>query len=255
MLIAWDNKADDATLSASSELASLPGSNVQYAHLSRKWYTAAGVNSASLLFDMLAAVSCGILAVLGTNLTSAATMRLRGSDSDPTGATGEQYDSGSIAAAVKAGYGAIYHSFASASARYWLLELEDTSLSQLQAGRVFLGPKWTPTWNQGFGWSMLARDDSQLVKSFGGQVYAEERPQQRVIEFTLGFMDEAEMYGNAFALARSNGIVRDVLAVNDTSGASYRSDQSVWGLCTASEPIVHETVNIYRQKFRIEERL
>jgi len=76
-----------------------------------------------------------------------------------------------------------------------------------------------------------------------------------VIEFTLGFMDEAEMYGNAFALARANGIVRDVLAVNDTSGASYRSDQSVWGLCTASEPIVHETVNIYRQKFRIEERL
>jgi hypothetical protein len=53
MRLAWDNKFDGATIiSVGSEIATLPGINVQTAHLSQKWYTQAAVNSSFLIFDL-----------------------------------------------------------------------------------------------------------------------------------------------------------------------------------------------------------
>lgn len=255
MLIAWQNLVDGATLTASSEQATAPGANVQNAHLSKKWYAVNGVNSASLLLDLGSSLACALLAVLGSNLTPTATFRLRGSDSDPTGVTGEKYDSTSISAGVVSGYEAFYFSFISATARYWLLNLVDTSVTTLQVGRVFLGPKWAPSRNQGFGWQVTSQDDSVVTESYGGQSFVDIRPQKRIFEFTLSWMSEAEMYANAFAMARANGVAKDVLAVNDIAGAGYLPQQSVYGLCTASQPLVNDNYGVFRQKFSIKERL
>lgn len=255
MLLLWDNQADAALLSAGSEIATLPGANVQQTHLSRKWHTQAGVKSSFLVFDMLSSVACALLAVLGTNLTAAATLRLRASDADPTAQDGQRLDTGTISAGVKAGYGAAYQAFAAASARYWRLDLTDTSVpDNLQVGRVALGPSWQPSVGQLYGWSVTPLDPSEIAESYGGQEYADERPQRRVLQFTLSWMDEAEMYGNAFALARAAGVVRDVLAIHDIAGA-YLSEQAVWGRCIASEPLVRESLKIFRQKFTVKERL
>mgnify|MGYP001604259353 CR=1 FL=1 len=255
MLIAWENLADDAMVSATSEQSSAPGANVQNEHASKKWIVVEGVNSASEVFDMLASVACGILAVLASNMTAAATLRLRGSDSDATGVTGEKYDSTLINAGAKAGYGDAYLSFTSATARYWRVDLADASVTTLQAGRVFIGPKWTPTYDQGYDWSVVSQDASKVTESYGGQSFVDVRPAPRIIQFTLEFMSEAEMYGNAFAMARANGVARDVLAVSDTAAAGYLSEQSVYGLCTASEPLVNYDYGIFRQKFTIKQRL
>lgn len=256
MIIAWNNRADDAsTLTASSEISTLPGSNVQTPHVSQQWQTAAGVKAATLLLDLGSSLSCAALALLGTNFTAAATWRLRGSDSDPTGVTGEKYDSGTISAGAKAGYGGCYLSFTAAAARYWLLNVADATVADnLEVGRLFLGPKWTPTQAQGFGWSVTPNDPSQISKSYGGQKYADERPQTRTVRFTLEFMNEAEMYGNAFAMAHDNGVVRDVLAIHNPAG-SYLSEQAVWGLCEAGEPLENYEHQIFRQRFTVEERL
>lgn len=460
MILAWDNLADAAAISTDSELTSLPSSNVQQPHLSRKWHTAAGVKSAYLLLDMGASVSCGVLAVLGSNLTSAATLRLRAHDvpdnylllpgttgnfaktpdsasnsitgdidirvkvslddwtpsaakvllsklsaasqwsydfyvggggstgklcfltspdgtantsaissvatgiadgavkwvratrvsatgvtkfytsddgvtwaqlgtdvsntagaiydstsevrigqdtggplagkvyraqvyngidgtlavdfdatdaangatsfvsstsgetwtinqsgSPAAGIVGWLFDTGTVSAGAVAGYGAAYKSFTVAAARYWRLDLADATVaSNLQIGRVFLGPKWTPSVNQEYGWSVTVLDPSDLDESYGGQEYADEKPQRRQVQFTLTWMNEAEMYGNAFALARANGRVRDVLAIHDIAGA-YLSQQAVWGLIQANEPLIHERAQIYRQKFTLRERL
>lgn len=254
MLIAWENLADDAVVAASSEQASAPGANVQNQHISKKWKAVEGVNSASLLFDMGSSVACAALAALGSNLTAAGTLRLRGSDSDSTGVTGEKYDSTLINAGAKAGYGAAYLSFTSATARYWLLNLADASVTTLQVGRVFLGPKWVPDEDMEIGWSMVSRDPSKKTKSYGGQVFSDVRPQARALQFTLLCQSEAQLYGNAFAMARVNGVVRDVLAIPNIS-SSYLSEQAVFGLVEASDPLVNDDYAFYSQKFSIEERL
>lgn len=262
MIIAWDNKADAATVTTDSEIATLPASNVQTQHVAQKWHTAAGVKSAYLLLDLLASLSCAVLAVLGTNLTSAATIRIRASDADPTGAAGEKYDSGTVSAGIKAGYGAIYKSFAAASARYWRIDLADASLpDNMQVGRVFLGPSWVPATSgannaggQDYGWAITPLDPSAVDESYGGQEYGDERPQRRQVDFILNWLTKAEAFDNALAMARSAGIVRDVLAINDPT-ETYLSEQAVYGRMTSLAPIQNRLTTLWAQKFTIRERL
>lgn len=256
MLIAWDaTKSDAATLSTGSQISTLPAANVQQPHLSRRWHTVAGVKSSYLLYDMLASVALRLLMVVGTNLTPAATYRVRASDLDPTATANLLLDTGTLAAGVKAGYGAIYKTFTLTTARYWRVDLDDTGVaSNLQIGRAVLMPAWITAGKLRYGWGVTVQDDSTKVRSRGGQMYADILPQRRVLEFTLEYATEAEIFDNAFALARANGAVRDVLAIPRESGA-YISEQAVWGPIAASEPVVHRLSNTFRQKFRIEERL
>lgn len=255
MRLLWQNLVDGATLTTSSQLATLPGTNVQQPHLSRKWNTAAGVKSAYQVYDLGASRSCAQLAVLGTNLSGAATVQLRASDLDPNALANLLYDSGVVAAGVKAGYGALYKAFNALAARYWRLNLTDNSLpDNLQVGRVVLGPSWTVTDKMLWGWGVTPLDPSTVARSRGGQSYPDPLPQVRVLEFTLDYMSEAQAYDNVFAAARANGVVKDVLAMPFENGA-YLSEQTVWGQVRASEPLIHRATRTFRQKFRIEERL
>jgi hypothetical protein len=254
MIIAWENKLDAATItSVGSQISTLPATNVQNAHLSKKWYTAAAVNSSFFVFDFGASTSLSMLAVLGTNLTATATYRLRQS-ANSDGVTSPVYDSGTVTASVKTGYGAIYKQHGPASARYGRLDITDASLTQLQIGRVFLGPHWTPSINELFGWSVTPMDESEVHESYGKQSHPDVRPKRRLLSFTLDYMDEAEMYTNAFKAQADNGVVKDVLAIPDLT-SSYVSEQSVYGLLSVSQPLVHRTFKAFRQEFRIKERL
>lgn len=256
MLLAWDNLADEAaSLSADSEVPSLPASNAQQSHVAQAWHTAAGVKGAYLLLDLGSALACSVLALLGTNFTGAATVRVRASTLDPNAIANLLLDTGVVAAGAKAGYGGVYKAFTETTARYWRIDIADATVpDNLQVGRLFLGPSWTPSSKQLYDWSVTPNDESRVAKSYGGQAFPDERPQTRILSFVLDYMNEAEMYGNAFALARSQGVVRDVLAIPEIAGA-YVSEQAVWGLCRGSEPLINRRALIYRQKFTIEERL
>lgn len=255
MLIGWINRGDDATLTTDSEVSTLPASNVQDTHVAKAWHTAAGVKSAYLIFDLGSSLACAAVAVLGTNLTSTATIQIRASDADATVTGTLLYDSGSISAGVDNDYGAIYKSFASQAARYWRIDFADASVpDNLQIGRVFLGPTWQPSVNMELGASWHFKDDSPVEKSWGGQTFPDPRPQTRIIEFTLGFMEEAEMVSNALALARRNGRVKDLLVIPDPT-SSYLSQEAVFGLITETAPLVNYDLGVYRIKYSIEERL
>lgn len=254
MILAWDNKIDGGSVSTDSALATLPVANVQNKHLAQKWGTQSGVKSAYVLVDLGSSLSCSVLAFLGTNLTSAATLRIRCSITDATATGSLEYDSGTVAAGVKSGYGAAYKSFTAVAARYWRIDIADTTVADnLQIGRVFLGPSWTPSINMQLGASLHTEDPSLKTKSYGGQSHFDELPQVRVLSFTLDYLTKADMYGNAFAMARANGRVRDVLAIPDISD-TYLSEEAVFGPCEYSE-IVNDKLGLFRQKYRIEERL
>lgn len=254
MRLAWDNKLDAASVSAGSELATLPASNVQHPHVSRKWATAAGVKASYLVFDMGAPVPVSLLSVVGTNLTPAATVRLRASNADPTAAAGDLYDSGVIASGVKAGYGAIYKAFNEVTARYWRLDLDDAAVQDnLLVGFVFLGPSWDVVGRLLYDWSVTSLDESPQSESTGGQAHFDVRQQRRHLDFVLDFMTEQDAYTKAFVMARANGRVKSLVAVPDINSV-YLSEQSVLGTVRASMPIVHRRFDIHLQKFSIKER-
>lgn len=140
-------------------------------------------------------------------------------------------------------------------ARYWRLDLTDYSVaSSLQAGRVFLGPSWSISQAMLYGWSAMEVDPSNVTKSRGGQAFPDAVAKYRMLDFTLDFVSEASIFDNAFAMARANGTVKDVLAIPLETG-SYISEQSVWGRIISQEPLIHRLSQIFRQKFTVEERL
>ena len=256
MLLAWINRADQATLSASAEVATLPGANVQHPHVARAWHTTTGVTSAALTLDMGSAVLCQLLALLGTNLTAAATVRLRASNADPAALASLLLDTGALAATAKTGYPQSYHDFTATTARYWRLDVADASLpDHLEIGRLFLGPRWQPSVNQEYGWSVQVIDPSVVDESRGGQSIPDVLPVRRQLQFSLNWMDEAEMVDNAFALAMHTGVVSDVLAVHNSLNGTRINEQSVFGLLTDIQPLVHERSRIFRTRFTVKERL
>lgn len=258
MMLGWINRADDAVLSPGSEIGSLPAANIKHVHLSKKWHTVAGVKSSYVVLDLGAQYPVDLLAVLGTNLTPTATFRLRGSNSDPTGVTGEIYDSTTIGAGVLTDYPAVYHKLPSQqSARYWRLDITDNSVaSNLQIGRVFLGPGWTCS--REYGWGIAWQDATRVARARGGQRWTDAGPRARMLQFSVNYLSVVDMMTNPFELARRNGLTKDVLAYIDDgeSGANYIPQRSVFGAALlVGEPIVQEKPRCFRARYQIEEAL
>ena len=255
MKIGHTNHIDDAAtlLTAGSEISTHPVEHIGDVHLSKQWRTNAS-NSSHFVADQGAAKSFESLFVGGTNLTSVATMRIRVSTTDATGAAGDVLDTGSISAAIDNDYGTIaYFPAAAASGRYFRLDLADTSLSDLQIGRVHAGLLWTPARNHQFPLDISWEDPSTRTRSKGGQIHIDERSKFRVIEFVLGFLSETQMMANAFDIDRVHGSSKEVLIVPDPA-STYLSETAIWGLMDTTR-ITNAGLNVWRKRYRVEERL
>jgi len=255
MKIAWVNRFDDGAVTAGSRVSSLPPENLQNPHLAVKWHSEGGVNNTHVVADLGASSTVDCVAAIGANLTASATLRVRASDTDSTGADGAKYDSGALNSVISDSYKNFYHSLSSTiTARYWRVDFNDSTLNNIRVGRLFIGPAWTPTKEMLFGWALTWADNSRRTKSRGGQSYIDLGPRFRILDFTLSFMGQSEMYNNAFELARRNGTNEDVLVIPDED-SSFLSEFSVFGLVSGALPLTHANFNVYRQRYRIEERL
>jgi hypothetical protein len=72
-----------------------------------------------------------------------------------------------------------------------------------------------------------------------------------MLDFTLDFLSESEIYDNAFAMARANGRVKDVLAIPFESGAATSPSSRCGAWCErAGAGRASPVANCFRQKFR-----
>lgn len=225
--LSWVNLLDAAVLSTDSAVATLPVSNLQHPHLPKKWYSLAGVTSAYVLVDLGAAAAVDLVGLFGSNLTAAATLRIRASTSDVTAVSGDLYDTGVLAAMASATYGLAIHVLAAAvTARYWRIDISDASLADnLRIGRAWLGPAWRPTDNRLYPWEIGYDDLSTVGESESGQEFVDVRPRRRVLQFGFEQSSESEMFENAFALDRVAGVTGQVVAALEpgTSLAAHKS--------------------------------
>lgn len=255
MKIAWINRFDDAITEAGSKVPTLPASNIKNPHLATKWHSASGDNNTYILAALTAQFTIRCVAVLGTNLTSSATIRVRGSNADNTAVSGEIIDTGTLSNVIDTNYGNFYRDLgADYTARYWRIDFNDATINNIQVGRIFIGPAWSPSKEMLFGWGMNYNDSSRRTRAQGGQLYIDKSFRFRTLDFTLAFMDKAEMYDNAFEIARRNGMTEDVLVIPEENG-TYNSEISIFGLVANAFPLTHQTFQVYRQRYRIEERL
>lgn len=214
-------------MTTSTELPTLPALNLQHPFLSpNRWRSTA--NTATINADFGASYPVGVVALLKSNLTAAATFRLQlSANSDMSSPT---YDTGvsQIAAGVDTNYGHLIHILAVAQAgRYLRLELTDASLSYIEAGRLWAGTKFQPTHNFAYDYRRTTIDSTRFAESEGGQTWVEVGVTKDEVRLHFEAFTDVEMQTD-FAAIRKLGRHKDILAVLNPASTNLGRD-SIFG--------------------------
>jgi hypothetical protein len=261
--LSWVNNLDNAVLAATSEVPTLPLSNLKVPHLATKWRSVAGVLSVAWTADLLTALPNDIVGVFGANFTVAATWRLRLSSS--AAHTGNLYDSGIIAMAparrqdlrdpgapvLKAQ--ALLKLPSTVTARYWKLDLIDSGLPYLEAGLAWSGPLLQTERNFDYGQAPQMQDPSVTAATIGGQSYDDQRPQFMTDSFTCARLTDAEVQ-SFLDMDAAVGKVRNLLWVKNP-GAAEMNRTAILGKQTELGPSPSVFFNRRSRQFQIAERL
>lgn len=139
--------------------------------------------------------------------------------------------------------------------RYARISIDDPAneFGFIEAGRGFFGTSWTPTYNMPFGWNIQWNDLSETERARSGAMFVTKRNSYKVLNFTLDYLSEEEMYDNAFALDREYGENNGILVIPDIDNNARLMDQMVYGLSTQLTPVTNRIFNVFQKRYRIEE--
>ena len=252
---------DAATVTASSEVSTLPATFVQSQEPTKKWRTD-GCAAEYIVFTFEAGVVTNYVAVIGHNLTSAATIRVRLADTlgDLTAAPAE--DTGAVSAWPSSG---------KHSDEDWAHELSLVSIDNAAAylyaridfadaanpdgyidvGRIALGRAWQPTVNVDLDPAIsFVPIDVQEVNSYG-QTFTDPRPYaQRQFDLSFSGGDQDEVHDYAMELSRLRGQAGDVIVCLDPAATTRFHRWSMQALFTGraafkAQPLWNGTKQIW----------
>jgi hypothetical protein len=261
---------DAATLVGSTEQGSLSVGNLQDRRPEKKW-RATGDSAEYVTIDLGAACACNALVLVGHNLSSAATLRVRGAASAAAVTASPVVDSGADSAWPSSGK----HSdpdwpqefslvrFTSGTYRYWRLDIADDSNPDgyVEAGRLFIGSLFQPTFNvdTNVGLGLISPD--ARVRSPFGRSYSDPRgPASRRLTLPISAVDEAEMTAGLFELQRYCGLARDIAFCLDPSATTKFHTFSLQALfetdaAFGAEPWFHQDANVWKAELSLIEIL
>jgi hypothetical protein len=240
-------KSDTATLAADSEVSTLPASNLQNMQPKRKWRTAGLTPYLTLDFGT-AGLACNGLALIGHNLTAAATLRVRAkATSDVT--VSPTVDTGAVSAWPATGkpaepYWPQYLSWvawSNASAlRYWRVDIADGGNTDgyLQAGRLMLCRYWQPTVNFDLAGTPLGFDQVDVqTRTDYGEIFTDRRSRSAARRFSLQISaaDRREVMDGIAEIQRLRGMWGDVAVMLDPAVTTDFHRHSMQGVFTAPQ--------------------
>lgn len=255
-ILGWDNYADTAAYTPSSEVTSLPAENLATPQVTKPWRTATA-GAPWLRVDIQGSRNVGVIAFMRVNLTPAGKIRVRASNSDPDVLTGLVYDSGLVDANVDARFGMAIHLLPEGgkNAQYWRIDLSDTGLDYYEAGRLFIGPAWSPSVNYSYGWRQGYTDLSKRSRSRGGQTYVDSNRTYRYFAVTFDYLTKEEAEEALLEMDRIIGLRGDVLAVLDPDDTNSPGRSSIWGQLQELSAVVNPQFEVYQKSIQIEERI
>lgn len=262
LMIAWGNDADRATLSGGAWISTLPRSNLQtreLAEVARSSSLAAAATQFTVTFNSPnPSIEC--IALVAHNLSPAAQWRITaanalGTKSETTGWmdvwprlspaeleweddrwwSGIQ-DTETIAQftplLVWANGRKLWP-----SAKYtnnpgtWLIELSDPAnpAGFVQVGRLFIGKAFRPKYNYSWGAGLGYETDTTVARSLGGVPFFDRREGERVFEFRLGNLNDAEAYGAVLLMQRRVGVDGEVIVLPDSDRTEFALQRNIYG--------------------------
>lgn len=247
ILILSPGSSDAATLTADSEVSTLPATNLQGIQPKKKWRTTSLTPYLDIDFGTAGCAANGF-ALIGHNLTSAATIRVRGKATFPV-TSSPTVDTTAVSAWPATGkpsdtYWPQYLSWLSwvnvTALRYWRIDISDSGNTDgyLQAGRLMLGPYWQPTTNFDLSGTPLGRDqrDVQTVTDYG-EIFTDRRSRSAARRFSLQISsaDKREVNDGIGEIQRLRGMWGDVACLLDTAATTDFHRNSMQGVFTSPQ--------------------
>lgn len=269
----WPGVSDLVPITASTQVATLPATNVQNQEPTKKWRTTVN-NFGSLIFDFASPIFASALAIVGANWSTGANLRLRCANSIPALSSSPVYDSGVISPWNSGGkpslVGVAHYtnlllfSMGATPCRYWLVELGDGTpqTSYLEFGRVIIGSYNQPTINMDFAGGITFEQLDVQERTPYGQVFTDPRPYvPRRMDIQLSAADSDEVTLLWMNFSRYIGGGKDVIVSFDPS--SPTNDFQSWtmqGVFSAPHsyspiPLFNNGKTMWSTKFSILEKL
>lgn len=283
VLLAWNNRADIATLSGGSWSATLPLANLQNRQVQKVARTT-GLTLANTQFiaDMGAAKSINCAALVVHNMSESAKVRITGCSAPgfidpeyqsawievwpagiiPISALEWEDDNfwlGTMTAEARAGYNSPFlHVLPQAQyLRYWRLEIDDTTnpAGYVHIGRLFMAQSWQPQYNMAYGASLGYDDPTEIATSLTGAEYFDVRGKYRNHKFDLAFLSTEEVHGQVLEMQRLAGTSAEVLVVPNKDDASTFVQRSFVGRLKSLSPVSQPNFNLFSTSIEIKELL
>jgi hypothetical protein len=251
------NNADAATVGASSQVLTLPASNLKTPHPSERWRS---LNSADwIVLDKGAAIMGDTVALFGLTCGVNATIRLRLSTIDGSGGAGDVLDTGALSTgdpSFDVDYASFVHRLATPAAwRYARFDIDDPDADFVEAGCILDGLSESFAYNFAAGGSIQEVDRSRVTATSSGMTLTWDDNGFRRVDLSFQWVTEAQRYGLIRRLDRVCGRRRNVLLMTDTDSADLPRD-SIYGLVTDITPVTFGVIfDLFGKQLRIDERI
>ena len=270
--IIYDNAADRAVLTASSQTGDLGPANLQ---LEDKFYLLRSIGLAvTITATWLSPEIVGCVALPFCNLTPTATIRVRGyvepGDAVPDFDTGAvpaceyarlgMWDWGALPLGVNAfSYGGGTYArcwFPMVSIKKLTIELADPDnpAGYIEAARLVAGPYWSPEQNASYGAGVTSFDSSTQYRTGAGGQMVERGAMYRKLSLALEHMtplDRAELW----RIVRGNGLTLPLLVslYPDSDDGELEQAHQVYGRIASNSAITTPYYQAYATNIEIEE--
>ena len=281
ILIAYQNRTDEGTLSNGTWLSTLPLVNLQN-RLVQRVARSNGATLAATKFDMDfgAAKTIGVVALVVHNFSVSAKVRICADDAadfaTPTYDSGwvdvwpagqipqdlleweeDNFWLGTLSANARAGYQSpfIHVPSAAQTYRYWRVEIDDTTNTDgsVHIGRLFMSATWTPTINYSYGAGLVYKDTTPIETSLSGAEYFDVRGTAREFSFTLEGLTNTEAYDIVLQLQRVAGISGEILQIPDMDDTTRIPARSYVGRLVDLQPIGNPKPDRFNVQLKVRE--
>lgn len=259
LIIATPELSDNAAaLIASDETVVAPVAHLQRMQPADVWQS--GNLSPYLEGNLGSMVGINTLMLLYTNLTDAATWRVRLADAQANLISSPSYDSTAIpfynpadVSAVKK-HGLMFFAV-SKNCQWFRIDLDDPSNPDgyIYAGRLYVSNSYQPTNNFNFGNTRGFNDTSTKSKTIRGNTIVNEQAILKTLRINITSESEAEMYTGAFNIFQTRGGSKDIAIMLDPEDSAHINDKLYYGLLTTGIPIVNPDFDQYEQPYELEE--
>lgn len=257
-----DNVAENAALAASSQVLTMPASNLRTPHPSQRWRSLTAADF--VVADKGSAIAADTVLICGLTCGAKAEVRLRLSSIDATGAAGDILDTGAIATGATAfdvEYGAFLWLLpATAAWRYTRFDITDPDAGYVEAGCLVEGVREAFTYNFAPGDTIQHVDRSRVSPTSSGMTLVWDDNTFRRLNLSINAVTTAQRFGLVERLDRVKGRKRNVLLIIDPDSSNLPRD-SIYGLVTDQTPVAFSNAfavdgqPLFGKQLRIDERI